>query len=249
MRYKRTNERKRKEKTTKTTIFLDTNILRAIFISYVNGEDWRSKFQLPTSFRLVTAQKCLLEMYGILKTGVLTQELACYGCTYSSSKRDDSLLKRVLEGNEVHDIFWHSHVLEAAVTLKEETANDDEHTRKLRQLARWRSCYEHVRSDFDNFLDGEKIEYVLYSMLFTHHEWQAKLEDLAVETLIPGEDIEIVLAAWHLGADIFLTEDKRLIRFSFSLPLEPNIPAFCSLANFEQTLTEKQADFRTYPEA
>src|SRR6266849_6707326 len=105
MRYKRTNGRKRKEKATKTTIFLDTNILRAIFISYVNGEDWRSKFQLPTSFRLVTAQKCLLELYGILKTGVLTQELAAYGCSYSLSKRDDSLLKRVLDGSESQYIF------------------------------------------------------------------------------------------------------------------------------------------------
>ncbi len=230
------------------TIFLDTNILRAIFISYVNGEDWRSKYQLPTSFRLVTAQKCLLEMYGILKTGVLTQELAAYGCSYSLSKRDDSLLKRVLDRNEFHDIFWHRQVLEAAVTLKEETERDDEHTRKLRQLVRWRSCYERVRSDFESFLDAEKIEYVLYGTLFNHHEWQAKLEDLAVETLIPGEDIEIVLSAWYLGADIFLTEDKRLIRFSFSLPLEPHIPAFCSSANFEQTLAQNREGFRTFPE-
>lgn len=230
------------------TIFLDTNILRAIFIASVNGEDWRSKYRLPTSFRLVTAQKCLLEMYGILKTGVLTQELAIYGCNYSLSKRDDSLLKRVLDGNEFHDIFWHRHVLEAGVTLKEETECDNEHTRKLRQLVKWRPCYERVRSDFESFLDAEGIEYVLYSTLFNHHEWQAKLEDLAVETLIPGEDIEIVLSAWYLRADIFLTEDKKLIRFSFSLPLEPHIPAFCSLANFEQTLAEKREGFRTFPE-
>jgi hypothetical protein len=214
----------------------------------VNGKDWRSEFQLPTSFRLVTAQKCLLEMYGILKTSVLTQDLARYGCTYSSSRSDNSLLKRVLEGNEFNDIFWYHHVLEATATLKEETEHDDEHARKLRQLARWRSCYERVRSDFDSFLDSEKIEYVLYSTLFALPEWQSRLEDLAIETLIPGEDSEIVLSAWYLGADIFLTGDKKLVRFSFSLPLEPNIPAFCLPENFEQTLAKKREGFRTFPE-
>lgn len=230
------------------TIFLDTNILRAIFIASVNGEDWRSKYRLPISFRLVTAQKCLLEMYGILRTSVLTQELASYGCTYSSSRGDNSLLKRVLEGNEFNDVFWYHHVLEATATLKEETEYDDGHTKKLRQLARWRSCYERVCSDFEKFLHVEKIEYVLYRTLFALPEWESRLEDLAIETLIPGEDIEIVLSAWYLGADIFLTEDKKLIRFSFSLPLEPHIPAFCSLVDFEQTLAEKREGFRTFPE-
>ena len=176
------------------------------------------------------------------------EELASYGCMYSSAeKRDDSLLRQVLEGNEFHDIFWYHQVLEAAATLKEETVQDSEHIRKLRRVAWWRSCYEHVRSDFDNFLQVENIEYIFYNTLFALPEWQSKLEDLAIETLISGKDMEIVLSAWYLGADIFLTDDRKLIRHSFSLPLEPNIPAFCSLADFEQTLDRKREDIHIFP--
>jgi hypothetical protein len=230
-------------------IFLDTKILRTIFPAYAKGEDWRSIYGLATHFRLVTAHKCLLEMYGILRTSILTQELAMYGCKYSMSRGEESVLRRILNGNDFQDIFWYHQTLEAIVTLKEGTKHDDEHTRKLRLLARWRSCYERVRSDFDKFIDAEKIEYVLYSTLFNQHEWQTKLEDLAVETLIPEEDIEIVLSAWYLGADIFLTGDEELIRLSFSLPLDPDIPAFCSLANFEETLAQKRAGMRSFPGA
>ncbi len=75
-----------------------------------------------------------------------------------------------------------------------------------------------------------------------------RARDLAIETLIPGEDAEIVLSAWHDKADIFLTEDKRLIKFSFSLPLEPNIPAFCTLDKLEETITEKLEGFKIYPD-
>jgi hypothetical protein len=84
-------------------------------------------------------------------------------------------------------------------------------------------------------LKAEGIEYVLYAALFVHPDWQLRLNDLAIETLIPGEDIEIVLSAWFLGADIFLTEDKKVIHFLFSLPLEPGVPGFCTPKNFERT--------------
>ncbi len=127
------------------TVFLDTCILRNIFVDQVNGENWRDKLQLSSGFRLITAQKCVLEMYGILKTTILTKELAGYGCEYSSSgkskgKNDTSILMNILEGDEFMNKFWHNNVLEAAINLRERTEYDDEHTRKLRQLAKWRAC-------------------------------------------------------------------------------------------------------------
>lgn len=234
----------------KKTIFLDTVILRAIFIAAVNGKDWRQEFNLLSGdFHLVTSQRCVIEMYGILKTTVLTSDLAVYGCKFSSSKGDDSILRRVLDGDEFLDIFWHRHVLEAWVTLREETENEDEHTRRLRQLTEWRACYDRVRVDFDKFLRVEGIREVLYNELFATHEWQAKLEDLAVETLIPKEDLEIVLSALFIDADIFLTKDEKLIRKSFSLPLEPNVPAFCTPENLARTLADLEQGFIRYPDS
>src|SRR5579875_765979 len=100
-----------------------------------------------------------------------------------------------------------------------------------------------------NFVHMEGIEIVLYDELFAHHEWQAKLEDLAVETLIPKEDLEIVLSALFVDADIFLTKDEKLIRKSFSLPLEPNVPAFCTPEHFVLTLVDLEQGFKRYPES
>jgi hypothetical protein len=231
-------------------VFLDTGILRAIFIAAAHGKDWRQEFSLSSdSFRFVTSQKCVIEMYGILKTSILTSELTIYGCKYSSSKGEDSILRRILDGDEFLDIYWHRQVLEAWVTLKDQTEDEDEHTTRLCQLTQWRACYERVRSDFDNFLRIEGIRIVLYGELFAHHEWQAKLEDLAIETLVSKEDLEIVLSALFVDADIFLTKDEKLIRKSFSLPLEPNVPAFCTPENLARTLAEQEEGFKTYPDA
>jgi hypothetical protein len=97
-------------------VFLDTGILRAAFIAAVNGENWRQENGLPLEdFRLVTSQKCIIEMYGILKTSILTSDLAIYGCKYSSSKGEDSILRSYLDGDEFLDIFWYRHVLEATL--------------------------------------------------------------------------------------------------------------------------------------
>ena len=90
---------------------------------------------------------------------------------------------------------------------------------------------------------------MLYSELFAKQEWQAKFEDLAIETLISKEDIEIVLSALFMEADIFLTTDKKLVHKSFSLPLEPNVPAFCIPENLAHTLAEQKEGFKTYPDA
>jgi hypothetical protein len=195
-------------------VFLDTAILRAIFIAVANGKNWRQEFSLSlNSFRLFTSQKCIIEMYGILKTTVLTSDLSIYGCGYSSSTENDSLLKMIFSGDEFLNIYWHHQILEASIALNENSERDDEHTRKLRRVAQWRTCYDRVRTDFDNFLRTEGIRIVLYDELFAHHEWQAKLEDMAIETLVPKEDLEIVLSSLFVDADIFLTKDEKLIHF------------------------------------
>lgn len=189
-------------------------------------------------------------MYGILKTSILTLELAIYGCKYYSSlKGEYSVLRRILDGDEFLDIYWHRQVLEAWVTLEDQVEYEDEHTTRLRQLVQWRVCYERVRSDFDDFLRVEGIDIVLYGELFAHHEWQAKLENLAIETLTPKEDLEIVLSALFINADIFLTTDKKLVRKSFSLPLEPNVPTFCTPENLARALAEEEEGFKTFPDA
>ncbi|MDY7040811.1 MAG: hypothetical protein SVX38_08100 [Chloroflexota bacterium] len=227
----------------KITIFLDTSVLRYAFVARKKGEDWRQNLKLPPNVRLVTAHKCIAEMYGILKTNILDTELKDYGCESSKHLRD-----RVFGGDNFLNIFWHHQVLEIAETALKRTDEPNEYARRLKALVEWRDCYERARSDFDDFLKDEKIGLIHYGILFARHEWQAKFDDLATETLIPSEDLEIVLAAWFAQADIFLTNDKKLVYFSFSLPLEPGIPAFCAPKDLERKFIEKQQKIITYPD-
>ncbi len=225
------------------TIFLDTPILREAFVKKTNGTDWRQDYKLPSNSRLVTAHKCIAEMYGILKTSILDTELASYNLVSLKRFRDV-----IFDGDDFLNIFWHHQTLESpASTLISENRKDD-YSKKLQMLAKWRAGYEQARYDFDQFLKQETIEYIHYGILFAQHEWQAKFDDLAIETLIPSEDLEIVLASWFAKADIFLTRDNNLIRFSFSLPLEPGVPVFCKPENIEQKLKEKHYGVITYTE-
>jgi hypothetical protein len=217
----------------KLRIFLDTMILKRAFIMSVNREDWRAHFKLSSDFELVTSQKNVAEMYGILKTSVLESDLKVYGCASSKGLRD-----LLFDGSEFLNIYWHHHQLENRHRTNLEPA--DESGKKLQALIEWRNCYEKVCADFDKFLKTESIEWVHYGVLFAQHEWQWKIIDLARESLMPSEDWEIIAAACFAQADIFLTCEKKLVRFSFSLGLE-SAPVFCTPESFEAKVKEKMA--------
>jgi len=222
-------------------VFLDTPILREAFIKQVNGSDWRQDYKLASNVCLITAHKCLAEMYGILKTSILENELSSYGLVSSVHLRD-----MIFNGDDFLNIFWHHQALESLHRTLPENSEAHRHRDKLQALIKWRAGYEQVRGDFDVFVKQQGIECVRYGVLFASHEWQAKFDDLAIETLMPSEDLEIVLSAWFAQADIFLTRDNGPIRFSFSLPLEPGVPIFCTPEQLEQKLIEKQKGVITF---
>jgi hypothetical protein len=225
----------------KRKIFLDTPILRQAFIMWVRDDDWRQHFKLSSDFDLITSQKNIAEIYGILKTNILDSDLNVYGITSSKSFRDS-----ILEGDDFLNIFWHHQILEAGYAPLPGQIDSSEHGKRFKALIRWRNSYEQACADFDKFLKAEAIGFVHYGSLFAHHDWQWKLIDLARDTLIPSEDLEIVLAALFAEADIFLTEDKKLIRFSFSLGLEP-APVFSEPKDLEKKLKEKEERIITFP--
>ena len=223
-------------------IFLDTPILRESFIKMINNINWRSEFNIPSNSILITAHKCVAEMYGILKTNILDKELSSYGLTSSKKLRD-----LIFGNDDFLNIFWHQQANEVQHTRLSGLNEINEYNRNLQSLIKWRTGYEKVRQDFDKFLKKEDIEIINYGSLFNKHEWQSKFDDLAIETLIPSEDLEIVLSAWYAEADLFLTKDNGVIKFSFSLPLEPGVPIFCNPENIEQKLLEKQQGIISYP--
>lgn len=223
----------------KLKVFLDTMILRHAFIMWVNGDDWRAHYKLSSEFELVTSQKNVAEMYGSLKTTILESDLKVYSLAASKSLR-----KILFDGREFLNIYWHHQTLENVHRTSFQT--DNEFSKKLQALIEWRRGYEKVCADFDRFLEAESIGWIHYGVLFAQHEWQWKIIELARETLMPSEDWEIVAAACFVGADIFLTSEDKLVRFSFSLGLEPS-PVFCKPEDFETKVREKMAGIITFP--
>jgi len=222
-------------------IFLDTPILRRAFVMWINGEDWRGHYKLGTEFELITSEKNIAEIYGILKTNILESDLKIYGIVSSKRLRD-----MVLNGNDFLNIFWHHQTLEAMHSVEIQEKDSSETAKGLRALFAWRNAYEKACDNFYEFLNVESIKWVHYGALFVDPEWQWKLSVLARETLIPSEDLEIVLAAWFANSDIFLTDDRKLVRFSFSLGLEPS-PVFCEPKDFENKLREAETGFVSFP--
>jgi hypothetical protein len=224
---------------TKLRIFLDTMILKRAFIMWANSDDWRTHYKLSSDFELVTSQKNIAEMYGILKTTVLDSDLKVYGCASSIS-----LKELLFGGSDFLNIYWHHQQLENMHQTN--VGAGDESGKKLQALIEWRNCYEKVCNDFDRFLKTESIEWVHYGVLFAQHEWQWKIIDLARGTLMPSEDWEIIAAACFTKSDIFLTSEDKLVQRSFSLGLEP-APLFCKPENFEVKVQERKAGVITFP--
>ncbi|HEY6332641.1 MAG TPA: hypothetical protein VI756_25180 [Blastocatellia bacterium] len=213
-------------------IFLDTTILHEAFALRAGGDDWRAHYRLPGDAKLLTSQKNVAEMYGCLKTNMLEDpRFAKYGLNSSKKLRDI-----LFNGADYLSIFWSHQVLENT----HRDSEDDRLDWRLTELIRWRNGYERVCSDFEEFLEVESIEWVLYGLLFREHEWQWKIMDLARETLMPSEDWEIVAAACFAGADIFLTDDSKLVRLSWSLGWAPR-PVFSFPEDLEKTICELAA--------
>jgi hypothetical protein len=161
-----------------------------------------------------------------------------YGCASSVS-----LKELLFDGSDFLNIYWHHQQLENLHRANPDAG--DKSGKKLQALIKWRNCYRAVCDDFDRFLKSESIEWVHYGLLFAEHEWQWKIIELARETLMPSEDWEIIAAACFARADIFLTSEKDLVRFSFSLGLEPT-PVFCKPEDLEMKVREKMAGVITF---
>ena len=111
-------------------------ILKHAFIMWANGNDWRAHYKLSSDFELITSQKNVAEIYGILKTTVLDSDLKVYGCTSSISLRE-----LLFDGSDFLNIYWHHQQLENMHRL-----NPDVGARNLnaiRRLGNYRSGVLH----------------------------------------------------------------------------------------------------------
>lgn len=165
------------------------------------------------------------------------------------------LANRFHGGSTSRAHFWLSFIEEAAADLAgdEETihemVSEEGRPEALAELAARRDLSrDHARflrlgRDYWRLLDRHEVTLFTYMDVFSPKALgpgpntcdPRMLDGLFQSVTVPAEDFEIVYAALRADADLFVTEDKRLRKCSFSLglhlPLSPG--DFCTAAAYE----------------
>lgn len=129
------------------------------------------------------------------------------------------------------------------------------------ELRNQRGKYVQLCTHFRSMLESQQISVLSYCAVFCPDGVAQPprgsdvdpytMDVLVRDTAIPSEDFEIVFAALRLGADLFVTDDRRLRKAAWSLGL--NLPlgagAFCSTADYYEALQEWRASAPAEPAA
>lgn len=141
-------------------------------------------------------------------------------------------------GNTSLALFWLNNI---QGTIASDAAQNDV---RLRELLDRRDEYERLCQRFQQFLEHHAVGTLLYGQVFgslrtdgvhldPRFDHGLNIDNLVRTAAIPSEDLEIVVAAERLAADIFVTEDNRLRRCAWSLGLNHRLSAasFCGASN------------------
>ncbi len=143
------------------------------------------------------------------------------------------------------DVSPEQEAKESQLVVEADREGSAEDFAKFRILAHNRAAFASLCDELRKFLAEKAVEVVPYVTTFDS-QWNEGdgnthpciLDGLVRDTAIPSEDFEIVFTAMRSKCDLFVTEDRRLIRAAYSLGL--NLPLcggqFCMVSDFEQTL-------------
>lgn len=173
----------------------------------------------------------------------------------------NKLASQVHGGSNELAFFWINQILEAQYGIDhfeqsiEKIVYPDgrveayEGVAGLRQLALERGKFEHLCDEFRSFLREHSVNILPYCAVFDLHQVgdltggsvsvsPGGLDGFIRDTALPSEDFEIVYAALRLPADIFVTDDERLIRCAMSLGLNFHLgpTAFCKGSDYAAKL-------------
>jgi len=134
----------------------------------------------------------------------------------------------------------------------EDKKHFEKNINKLEELKLQREFYLNLCDDFTLMIQRFGITTLPYIQIFGEvkstgdlisFESPSSLDSFVRRTAIPSEDFEIVFSAERIGADIFVTDDKKLITCSKSLGLNLFLSpaAFCRGDEYE----EKKKQWKT----
>lgn len=215
--------------------FLDTNVILRGFASYINGGRLPSCFVDPRAHRL-TFEKCIFECYGAFRGVGGKKPSEGRGQWAEVHLRGEGYPLRIGDlaskyCASIEDAFYQSNqILESASGIDDffEATGNQEMTEVLRGLARDRVAFERLAAKLHRFLEECEVQIVPYLTVFGgapddgfYHA--CRLNEFALDHILPSEDFEIVFAALMMEADLFITDDAHLRKCAYSLGLNAGL--------------------------
>lgn len=255
--------------TDKLIVFLDTSVLLKAFVGYRQHHKLPLFISDPETRRF-TFEKCTYEAYmafrgvGGKKPSEGRGDWASRFLKGQDDPKSIDQLASSFHGDSMeYAFFWANHI--EGVTPEnyyDVTFSDTEETKKFRQslddlaaLRRQRGLFEMLCDDFGQMLRENGIVQLSYLDVFgTDNAWAhnlgirlSKLADphtldsFVRRTIIPSEDFENVFAAFLIHTDIFVTDDKNLMRCAWSMGTNTSLSpvSFCRSDEYESKKQER----------
>ncbi len=147
--------------------------------------------------------------------------------------------------NNIDSLMYHEFGEHLSLIKDDEKEEYSKEQIKLKELLHQKQLFLQLCGEFRNMINFFEIKILSYVDIFGHDKtndllisftFPSMLDSFAKNTAIPSEDFEIIYSAERIGADIFVTDDKRLITCSKSLGsnsfLDPS--AFCQSDEYEE---------------
>jgi len=249
--------------------FLDTNVLLRNVIGEVEEENEMVKILRKNNFQIVTFQKCIYELYSMVKSIVISE--------LSGTCKDDpikhvmptelinisgELRKKFLKIEMPPDdrFFWYNQCEEWC---------DRYFTEELRCIENDISSYESIELEKDIYLWKRLIRESFSNIdrkirdnfihVYTYHDvynsyWYnsegfAHEDNLMKDSFIPNEDFEILIAAAFCNASVFITNDQKILQrtgASWGTCCVASFTSFCCPERLEEAINS-QFNYRSYP--
>lgn len=127
----------------------------------------------------------------------------------------------------------------------EDKSEFEKNIKQFEDLKIQRELFLNLCDDFNSMIKNFKIHNLSYIKIFGQVKGSEKLisfesptslDSFVRRTAIPSEDFEIIFSAERIGAEIFVTDDKKLITCAKSLGLNSFLSpsAFCTGEEYEE---------------
>jgi len=245
--------------------FLDTNILAQILGDSQQG---KAVFELlhGNNFQIVTFRKCVYEIYSMLKgTTKLGVDNKNHPLKHLLSPEINDIGQKLFKRNPAIDaqgntFYWYNlceewqgwDCFETSKAKIEKYVIETEQEDAIKLLAirkefiRWKQLLHSSFCQVDTSIKNKDIHICEYFQIYTSEWYKHKgffyEQEFSINSLLPNEDFEIIMAALFLQAQVFITNETSnngiIWRGGLSFGLNSPSLCFCCPKRLEEAIND-----------